>query len=82
MFADINSDLRIRRKMLQGEIKPGDKLIFPQGDEDAAKIHVISVLLMHGERVVMVSINQEPPVHIDEELLRKQCVRYETEESH
>jgi hypothetical protein len=30
---------------------------------------------MHGEKVILVSINQEPPVHIDEELLRAQCIR-------
>ena len=63
--------------MLEGEIKPGDELLFRHGDGETAQIRVISILVMHGEKVIIVSINNDPPVHIDEDLLRRQCVRYE-----
>ena len=63
--------------MLEGEIRPGDRLLFHHGNKDTAEIRVISVLIMHGEKVILVSINQEPPIHIDEELLRAQCIRKE-----
>lgn len=61
--------------MLEGEIKPGDELLFRHGNGETAQIRVISVLMMHGEKVIIVSINNEPPVHIDEDLLRIQCTR-------
>jgi hypothetical protein len=60
--------------MIEGEIKPGDELLFQHGNHDTAKVRVISILTMHGEKVIIVSINNEPPVHIDEDLLRMQCV--------
>ena len=64
-------------EMLEGEIKPGDELLFKHGNDETAQLRVISVLMMHGEKVIIVSINNEPPVHIDEDLLRMQCVRQE-----
>lgn len=64
-------------EMLEGEIKPGDELLFKHGKGETAQLRVISVLTMHGETVIIVSINNEPPVHIDEDLLRRQCVRQE-----
>ena len=64
-------------EMLEGEIKPGDELLFRHGDNEIARLRVINVLMMHGEKVIIVSINNEPPVHIDEDLLRMQCVRQE-----
>lgn len=67
--------------MLKGEIKPGDELLFHHGDGDTAQIRVISVLMMHGEAVILVSINEEPPVHIDEDLLRRQCIRNQNADS-
>lgn len=63
--------------MLEGEIKPGDELLFQHGNRETAHLRVIGVLMMHGEKVIIVSINNEPPVHIDEDLLRMQCVRPE-----
>ena len=68
-------------EMLEGEIKPGDELLFKHGNNETAQLRVINVLMMHGESVIIVSINNEPPVHIDEELLRMQCVRRESETS-
>lgn len=64
-------------EMLEGEIKPGDELLFQHGNGETAHLRVINVLMMHGEKVIIVSINNEPPVHIDEELLRIQCARPE-----
>jgi hypothetical protein len=64
-------------EMLEGDIKPGDELLFAHGNGEIAQLRVISVLVMHGEKVIIVSINNEPPVHIDEDLLRSQCVRQE-----
>jgi|GEM_PF-4180169 len=68
-------------EMLEGEIKPGDELLFKHGNNETAQLRVISVLMMHGEKVIIVSINNEPPVHIDEDLLRMQCVRSKNESS-
>lgn len=61
--------------MIEGEIKPGDELLFLHGEREKAVVRVINVLMMHGEKVIIVSINNELPVHIDEDLLRDQCVR-------
>lgn len=63
--------------MFEGDIKPGDKLLFLHGEGETSFVQVISVLMMHGERVIIVSIDGNPPVHIDEDLLRLQCVRAE-----
>ena len=67
--------------MLEGDIKPGDELLFRHGDGETAEIRVISVLVMHGENVIIVSINNDPPVHIDEDLLRRQCTRHQKGET-
>jgi uncharacterized pyridoxamine 5'-phosphate oxidase family protein len=66
-------------EMLEGEIKSGDELLFRHGNNETARVRVINVLTMHGEKVFIVSINNDPPVHIDEDLLRAQCVRQENE---
>lgn len=68
-------------EMLEGEIKPGDELLFQHGNDETAQLRVINVLTMHGEKVIIVSINNEPPVHIDEDLLRIQCARPENKTS-
>ncbi len=60
--------------MLEGEVKQGDKLLFRHGNGELAKVQVIGVVNIHGDKVIVVSINNEPPVHIDEELLRERCV--------
>jgi hypothetical protein len=67
--------------MLEGDIQPGDELLFNHGNGEKAQVRVIGVLNMHGEKVIIVSINNDPPVHIDEDLLRFQCIRRNAIES-
>jgi hypothetical protein len=59
--------------MLYREVKQGDQLILRHSQSEIASVKVVGVLSMHGERIIVASINGEPPVHIDEDLLLEQC---------
>lgn len=67
--------LSYKPKMLTGEIKPGDNLLFAQDGKGTAQILVVSVLEFYGEKVILVSIDKEMPVQISEEFLRERCTR-------
>jgi len=59
--------------MLHREVKQGDKLILRHSPSQIASVKVVGVLSMHGERIIVASINGESPIHIDEDLLLEQC---------
>lgn len=55
--------------MPKKEIREGDVLLLQHENNETAKVRVLSILSIHGEKVLIVSINDSQPVHIDEETL-------------
>lgn len=62
--------------MLTGEIKLGDKLTLADAEKGVLQVLIVSVLEFYGEKVFLVSINDELPVRISEEFLRENCERF------